>query len=45
MIASHNNQFIDLACSVCAVKHRTSGLLVLKNVSSIFHGIDLTLGQ
>ena len=52
----YNKQFIDLACSVCTVKYRTSVFLVrtslaalarsvLKNLSPIFHGTDLTLGQ
>ena len=31
-------------CSVCTVKYRTSVILV-KNLSPIFHGTDLTLGQ
>ena len=40
----YNKQFINLTCSVCAVKYRTSLFLVLKNLSPIFHGTDLTLG-
>ena len=55
-VATYNKQFIDLACSVCTVKYRTSVFLVrtslaalarsvLKNLSPIFYGTDLTLGQ
>ena len=51
-----NSLLHDLACSVCTVKYRTSGFFVgtslaalarsvLKNLSPIFHGTDLTLGQ
>ena len=39
----YNKQFIDLACSVCTVKYGLRS--VLKNLSPIFHGTDLTLGQ
>ena len=38
----YNKQFIDLACSVCTVKYRTSFFLVVKNLSPIFHGADRT---
>ena len=52
----YNKQFIDLSCSVCTVKYRTEVFFVrtslaalawsvLKNLSPIFHGTDLTLGQ
>ena len=49
----YNKQFIDLACSVCTVKYRTLFFYstdslaklawsVLRNLSLIFHGTDLT---
>ena len=45
LYATINETTIDLACLVCTVKYRTSVFLVLKNLSPIFHGTDLTLGQ